>query len=329
MLIIESGKDVPDSARRGVVAIGNFDGVHRGHQALLDTAKRQARHIRAPFGVVTFEPHPRSFFRPQQPLFRLSPAPLKQRLMRAIGADFLVVLEFNRALAQLEAEQFIRKFIVEHLRAAHVVTGYDFHFGHGRKGNPEMLRRLAPTRFEVTIVDQVTDDDGQAPFSSSAIRNQLRHGRVGEAALNLGYRWQLTGEVVKGDGRGAAIGFPTANIGLDPSIEPLNGIYAVSVRHAGRSYHGAGYIGERPTFATGRRFLEVHLLEFAGDLYSHIIDVVFVDLIRADMKFSSATKLIDQMRQDTAEVCRRLTEIEHWDPLRRFAISRLQADGLL
>ena len=171
--------------------------------------------------------------------------------MRAMGVDFFMVVKFDRALAQLEAEEFVTRFIVERLAAAHVVTGYDFHFGHGRKGNPEMLRRLASASFDVTIVDQVTDDDGQAPFSSSAIRNELRHGRVGDAAHGLGYWWQVTGEVVRGDGRGAAIGFPTANIALDAATELLDGIYAVRVRHAGLSYRGAGYVGVRPTFDSG------------------------------------------------------------------------------
>jgi riboflavin kinase/FMN adenylyltransferase len=249
--------------------------------------------------------------------------------MRAMGADFFVVLEFDRALAKLEAEEFVTTFIVERLEAAHVVTGYDFHFGHGRKGNPETLRRLASTRFDVTIVDQVTDDDGQAPFSSSAIRNDLRHGRVGEAAHSLGYRWQVTGEVVRGDTRGGAIGFPTANIRLDTAIEPLDGIYAVRVRHAGQSYGGAGYIGMRPTFATDRRFLEVHLFDFSGNLYGQVIDVLFVDLIRPDMQFSSVGELVERMRQDCAEAARRLAVVENNDPLRSFALGLLQSDGLL
>ena len=329
MLIVAGDDAVPAAARRGVVAIGNFDGVHRGHQKLLNTARARAQREGAPFGVVTFEPHPRSYFRPLQPPFRLSPAPLKERLMRAMGADFLVVLEFNRALAQLEAEEFITTFMVERLETLHVVTGYDFHFGHGRKGNQETLRRLASTRFAVTIVDQVTDDDGQAPFSSSAIRNELRHGRVGEAAHSLGYWWLVTGAVVRGDGRGEAIGFPTANITFDTTLEPLDGIYAVRVRHAGVSYDGAGYVGVRPTFATGRKFLEVHLFDFSGDLYDQVIDVLFVDLIRPDMKFSSVAELVEGMRRDCAEAFRRLADVERGDPMRRFALGLLQSEGRL
>ncbi len=329
MLIVAGEDAVPAKARRGVVAIGNFDGVHRGHQALLGTAERQARHGGAPFGIVTFEPHPRTFFRPDQPLFRLSPQPLKERLVRALGADFLVVLEFDRAFARLEAGEFVSRCIVERLAAVHVVTGYDFHFGHGRKGNPETLHRLAEGRFSVTIVDQVTDDDGQAPFSSSAIRNDLRHGRVAEAAHSLGYWWQLTGEVIRGDGRGRAIGFPTANIRLAPAIEPLDGIYAVRVSHAGHSYDGAGYIGPRPTFAGGQKFLEVHLFNFSGDLYGQVIDVLFIDLIRPDMKFDSVAGLVERMRQDCREAARRLDAAAASDPMRAFAIGRLQARGAL
>lgn len=329
-MLTAAGDDaLPTAARRGVVAIGNFDGVHRGHQALLRTARRRAQESGAPFGAVTFEPHPRSFFRPLEPLFRLSPAPLKQRLMHAMAADFYVVLRFDRRLAQLEAEEFVSMYIVERLAAAHVVTGYDFHFGHGRKGSPETLRRLAPATFGVTIVDQVTDDDGQAPFSSSAIRNELRHGRVGEAAHGLGYWWQVTGEVVRGDGRGGGIGFPTANIALDAAMELRDGIYAVRVRNAGESYRGAGYIGVRPTFETGRRFLEVHLLDFSGDLYGRVIDVQFIDLIRPDRKFPSAAELVEQMRRDCAAAAGRLAAIDGSDPMLEFEIGRLQSVGRL
>jgi riboflavin kinase/FMN adenylyltransferase len=328
-MLIVAGDAIPAVARGAVVAIGNFDGVHRGHQALLDSTRRLAKQNRAPFGVVTFEPHPRSFFRPLQPLFRLSPASLKERLMAAMAADFMVVLEFNRALAQLEAEDFVSDFIVGRLAAAHVVTGYDFHFGHGRKGNPEMLRRLSVGRFDVTIVDQVTDDDGQAPFSSSAIRNELRHGRVKEAAHGLGYWWQVNGEVVRGAGRGRTIGFPTANLALAATVELPDGIYAVKVRQAGQRYHAAGYIGGRPTFSAGPRFLEVHLFEFDGDLYGRTIDVWFVDLVRPDMRFSSVAELVGRMRDDCAEISRQLVALDTSDPMRHFEIGRLQAEGRL
>lgn len=316
--------------RRGVVAIGNFDGVHRGHQALLSMAREEASQIGAPFGLLTFEPHPRVLFRPEQPFFRLTPWPLKQRLIAAMGADFQLTLDFNRALASLEARDFVENILVRRLAVSKVVTGYDFHFGRGRRGNPELMRRLGDSSgFAVTTVDQVTDDDGLAPFSSSAIRNELRHGRVAEAASSLGYWWIISGKVVEGDRRGRTLGFPTANLALDPGVEPMEGIYAVRLRIEGERHFGVGYVGSRPTFATGSRFLEVYIFDFERDIYAKPVDVEFLGFIRPDEKFASPQVLVAQMRTDGENAANLLRRIETDDPMMKFPLGRLQGAGRL
>ena len=316
--------------RRGVVAIGNFDGVHRGHQALLSLARAEASRIGAPFGVLTFEPHPRLLFRPEQPLFRLTPSPLKERLIAATGADYLLTLAFDRALAGVEADDFVDNILLQRLGVSKVVTGYDFHFGRGRKGNPELMRTLGDSMgFAVITVDQVTDDDGLAPFSSSAIRNDLRHGRVVEAAASLGYWWMISGKVVAGDRRGRTLGYPTANLNLEAGVEPLEGIYAVRMRIQGERHFGAGYVGSRPTFATGSRFLEIFIFDFDREIYAEQVDAEFLGFIRPDEKFPSSEALADQMRKDCEGAADLLRRIEAEDPMMEFPLGRLQAEGRL
>ncbi len=315
-----------------VVAIGNFDGLHRGHQELLGIAHRLAKARKVPFGILTFEPHPRSYFKPQEPVFRLTPPDLKVRLAKHLGADFLYALDFNGVLAATEPEDFVAQHLVQHLGVSHVVTGYDFHFGKGRKGNPELLQSMgAENRFDVTVVEQVTDDSGQAPFSSSSIRSALRRGHVKAAAQELGYDWTVMGEVVHGDKRGRTIGFPTANIILDPGSEPFRGIYAVDVRDAAAApgtgaWMGAAYFGDRPTFNTNRTFLEVHLLDQDLDLYGRTLMVSFIDLVRGDKTFNGVQELVAQMRLDCDAVRRVLLE----GTMRASTVlAKLQSKGLL
>ncbi|HKR24108.1 MAG TPA: bifunctional riboflavin kinase/FAD synthetase [Allosphingosinicella sp.] len=330
MRVLEAGDAVPDDFRGGVVAIGNFDGVHRGHQALLAVASAEARRARRPWGVLTFEPHPRTFFRPSEPLFRLSPPDLKSRLIAGLGADFLMTIPFDRALAALEPDAFVATRLLAPLAPSTVVTGYDFHFGHGRKGNPDTMRRLgAELGFAVSVVEQVTDESGLSPFSSSTIRGALRHGRVREAADGLGYWWMLAGPPVRGDGRGRSLGFPTANIVIDDGVDPKEGIYAVRVGIDRRWHDGVAYIGDRPTFATGRRFLEVFLFDFDRELYGVGLDVAFLDFIRPDRAFESTDALVAQMRADCDQARTALAAIAADDPMRRHLLGRLQAEARL
>jgi riboflavin kinase/FMN adenylyltransferase len=335
MQLISGTGAVPGECRGAVIAIGNFDGVHRGHQTLLEVAEAEARRLGRPWGVMSFEPHPRTFFKPDEPVFRLTPGPLKARLVAALGASFMVVVPFDRAFSDLAPEDFIRRHLVERLGVAHVVTGYDFHFGKGRKGSPATMAGLGKALgFGVSIVDQVTDEgDQHSPFSSSSIRQALRHGHVAAAARELGYHWSVLGEVVRGDQRGRAIGFPTLNIVLDAGADPFRGIYAVRVRDAAIkgaiAWPGAGYFGDRPTFDTGRTFLEVYLIGFEGDLYGRQVMVEFIDLIRPDRRFGSIAELVEQMRSDCRDALARLDAVKRHDPVAQFPLGAMQAQGRL
>ena len=335
MRLLASQEMMPQEFRGAIVAIGNFDGVHRGHQKLLDETRSKAAREGKPWGVLTFEPHPRTFFKPSEPVFRLTPPALKTRLVAALGASFIQILDFNRELSSLEAADFVARHLVERLGVAHVVTGYDFHFGRGRKGSPSSLVEFGQSHgFGVSIIDQVTDEgDLHSPFSSSSIRQALHHGHMADAARELGYHWTVMGEVVRGDGRGKSIGFPTLNIVLEPGAEPFRGIYAVRVRDAARkggvAWQGAGYFGDRPTFETGHTFLEVYLLDFSGDLYGRTLFVELVDLIRPDRRFVSVAELSAQMHKDCAEAKLRLDRLHANNPLTAYPLGRLQQEGML
>jgi riboflavin kinase/FMN adenylyltransferase len=325
---IYSTQDKLDLTHKGaVIAIGNFDGLHRGHQTLLAMANEKAKVSRKPVGLLTFEPHPRSFFKPQEPVFRLTPLNLKARLAAHLGVDFMTALSFDAALANLTPEDFVLHHLVQRLGASHIITGYDFHFGKGRKGTPELLRTMGEIHgFGVTVVDQVTDDDGHAPFASSSIRSALRRGHVKGAAHELGYDWTVMGEVVHGDKRGRTIGFPTANIILESGAEPFRGIYAVNVHAAdgGPRWMGAAYFGDRPTFNTNRTFLEVFLLDQDLDLYGKTLLVSFVDMVRGDKTFRSVEELVAQMKTDCEDVRRILTTR---DVVRDSKLAALQSAG--
>ncbi|NNF77722.1 MAG: bifunctional riboflavin kinase/FAD synthetase [Rhizobiales bacterium] len=330
MPLIAGNGPVADEYRGGVIAVGNFDGMHRGHQKVLALAAEQAKTLSAPLGVMTFEPHPRTFFRPDQPLFRLTPLDLKSDLMHAAGADYVFALDFNADLAGQEAEDFIRSELHKRLGARHVVTGYDFHFGKGRKGSPDLIASMGTDLgFGATVVEQVTDDDGLAPFSSSAIREALRRGEVRQAAEQLGYWWCVRGPVVKGDQRGRTIGFPTVNIEMNNDGHPANGIYACRVRctETGQTWNGAGYVGDRPTFDRKGVVLEVHLLDFEGDLYGRNLSVQFNGYIRPDHRYEGVEKLVAQMTADCEQISAQLAGLEAHDPIAAFPLGTAQAAG--
>jgi riboflavin kinase / FMN adenylyltransferase len=313
MKLLQQHDEVAAPLRGGVVAIGNFDGLHRGHQALLAVAGDIAKQSGVPLGILTFEPHPRSFFKPHEPVFRLTPPALKARIAADHGVDFIYAVNFNVELANSTPEDFVREHLVGALGVSHVVTGFDFHFGKGRKGNAELLKSLGHEfGFQVTSVDQVTDEKTNAPFSSSSIRSALRRGHVKAATHELGYDWTVMGEVVHGDKRGRTIGFPTANIILEAGAEPFRGIYAVQVRDVAApadapAWMGAAYFGDRPTFNTNRTFLEVHLLDQDIDLYDRTLLVSFVDVVRGDKTFKGVEDLVTQMKIDCEDVRRILT----------------------
>jgi len=301
MQVLHGTDSIPADARGAALAIGNFDGVHRGHQALIAATKQAADRLGRKAGAVLFEPHPREFFQPDKPHFRLTPLPRKLELLERFGLGLAVVLRFDAALAGLAAEAFIERVIVAALGASHIVIGYDFRFGKARSGDPDTLRRAGEARgFGVTIVGQVAEA-GEV-FSSNAIRAELAQGDVQGAAHMLGHWWQVTGRVIGGAKRGSGLGFPTANIALHRDTALGHGIYAARVRVDGEHYGGAAYLGTRPMFDDGEPVLEVFLLDFDGDLYGREVGVEFIDFVRADARLPSIEALQKQMANDCARV---------------------------
>jgi riboflavin kinase/FMN adenylyltransferase len=287
-----------DSLRGATVAIGNFDGVHRGHKAVIAAALARARGLGKPAAALTFEPHPRTFFDPEEPLFRLTPEAAKLRLLAATGLDGAIVLAFNAELAKVSAEDFVARVLVERFAISGAAIGFNFHFGANRAGSPEFLQAQGKRRgFAVDIVPPLLD--GGQPVSSGPIRAALAEGRPQEAAGFLGYPWFVSGTVIHGDRRGRELGFPTANLRLDPACALRHGIYAVRTAVAGRRYDGVASFGRRPMFDTGAVLLEVFLFDFSGDLYGATIDVAFIAWLREEAVFASAKDLVRQMEEDS------------------------------
>ncbi|MGH6771808.1 MAG: bifunctional riboflavin kinase/FAD synthetase [Xanthobacteraceae bacterium] len=284
--------------RGAVVAIGNFDGVHRGHRAVIAAAMARARALGRPAAALTFEPHPRGFLRPQEPLFRLTDETAKLRLLAGAGLDGAIVLRFDAELAALTAEDFVNRILVEKLGVAGVAIGFDFHFGMNRAGSPDYLAAEGARRgFAVDVVPRF-EDDGRR-ISSGPIRAALAEGRVAEAAQMLGYPWFITGEVVHGDKRGRDLGYPTANLMSDPMCALRHGIYAVRVGAGGGRHDGVASFGRRPMFDIGTVLLESFLFDFSGDLYGQTIDVAFIEWIRPEQAFNSVQDLVRRMDDDS------------------------------
>ncbi|MBI3433882.1 MAG: bifunctional riboflavin kinase/FAD synthetase [Proteobacteria bacterium] len=288
----------PGALRGTVIALGNFDGVHRGHRAVIGTAITRARALGAPAAVMTFEPHPRAYFKPDEPLFRLTDDANKLRLLAMTGLDGTVVMTFDADLAAMTATDFVRRVLVGALQVRGVVVGFNFHFGHNRAGTPEFLRAQGKAHgFSVDIVPAHVDN-GQV-VSSGPIRAALAEGDVSAAAALLGYPWFVTGDVVQGDRRGRDLGFPTANLRLDPACGLRHGIYAVRATVGGKRHDGVASFGRRPMFDTGAVLLEVFLFDFSADIYGQAIDVAFVAWIRPEMHFDTIEDLVRRMQEDT------------------------------
>lgn len=306
---------VPEAGRGAVVAIGNFDGVHRGHQAVIGKAQRLAREFEAPAGVLTFEPHPRRYFQPDSPPFRLTPFRVKTRLLQTLGLDSLFPLPFNRALASLTAEDFVERVLAHGLGARHVVVGDNFRFGRQRLGDTDLLARLGPRHgFGVTVMRRVMAA-GTEPYSSSHVREQLQAGNPTRAALLLGRYFEIEGRVRHGAKRGRTLGYPTANIGLDDILQPAFGVYAVRAQlygGGGTWIAGVANIGISPMFNYREPLLEVHLFDFEGDLYGKHLRVALVDRLRGEMTFDGLPALIRQMDEDSRRA-RVTLAWEEWD----------------
>jgi riboflavin kinase / FMN adenylyltransferase len=302
MKILRHYRDPPVDAKGAVVALGNFDGVHLGHRALLLEAKSMAAELDRPFAALVFEPYPREFFRPNDEPFRLTPFRAKAGLLSELGVDLLIVLTFDSAMASMSAQDFVLDVLVNELAVAHVVIGKDFRFGKGRAGDASVLGYMGEMEGFGTTVFSPVIADGQVKISSTDIREALKAGKPDEAARLLGHWWRVGGHVAQGEKRGRLIGYPTANLKIEQTLQPAFGIYAVRAHLPdGRVFDGAASFGIRPTFALDSPLLEVHLFGFSGDLYGALIAVEFVAYLRPEKHFDSVDALKAQIAADCSE----------------------------
>ena len=309
MRIFRHYTDLPSDARDVVVAIGNFDGVHKGHQEVINEAGTIARAMGVPWAVLTFEPHPTSVFKPDSEPFRLTTMRTKVRVIEEMGVDQVLVQHFDKEFASLDADGFIQKVLLDGLGARHVVSGYDFEFGKGRGGNPDLLlKRGREKGFGFTAVPKVTDAAGEV-YSSTRVRNELKAANPRAAAEILGTPFEIEGRVEHGDARGRELGYPTANLTMGDYLHPATGIYAVQ---AGidegldtKWMDGAGSFGYRPQFGGKHELMEVYLFDFDDDLYGKNMRVRLIEYLRPEMKFDG----LDELKAQIADDCVKVREI--------------------
>ena len=317
MRIYRHYNELSEDHRNGAIAIGNFDGVHLGHSEVINRAGRFAHERGIPWGVLTFEPHPRLVFNTGEPPFRLTPFHIKARQIEVMGVEFLVVVRFDLEFAKVTAEDFVSRVLVQGFEASYVVSGFDFVFGHNRVGTTEFLRAKGiHFGFGTSGIKQVLDQDGEI-ISSTRIREFLAAGKPRDAARLLGGRVEIEGRVAQGDQRGRTIGFPTANIELDTNTRPKIGVYAIQAgidRGPDTVWHdGVANLGYRPTFNGDKCVLEAHLFDFDEDIYGAHLRVALVDYIRPEHKFDGIEELTAQIKKDCAQSKEILTKesIEH------------------
>ena len=304
MHIFRHYDNLPADVIGSAVAIGNFDGIHLGHQAVIREAGRIAQDADIPWAVLTFEPHPRELFSPGDDPYRLTPFRIKARQIEELGVDALFVLHFDPEFAKLSAEGFIKNVLVGGLSARHVVSGYDFVFGNKRAGNCDLLlHKGKEDGFDFTCVSAV--DDGEKVYSSTRVRKYLAAGDPVAAAGVLGRSFEIEGRVEQGDQRGRTIGFPTANVHLGEYLRPARGVYAVRAgidEGSDTVWHdGVANLGIRPTFDGEDLVLEVHLFDFDGDLYNRHLRVALIDYLRPEQKFDGLDALKSQIAADGAQ----------------------------
>jgi riboflavin kinase/FMN adenylyltransferase len=307
MQVFRDWRTLPDEARGATVALGNFDGVHLGHATVLRAA--HAARPDAPLAVLTFEPHPREVFRPDDPPFRLTLSAERADALAALGCSLLYELPFNQVFSLMMADTFVSEVLHRGLDARHLTTGVDFAFGHRRGGDAAFLAaRAEALGMGVTQVPALTDAGG--PLSSTRIRRALQDGYPERATAELGRPWAIRGDVAHGDKRGRTIGFPTANVVLGRHLEPARGVYAVTIRLAdGTMYNGVANIGRRPTVSEGPESrLEVNLFDFSGDIYGSEITVALIAYIRPEVRFSGLDALKAQIAVDADQARRLLSE---------------------
>lgn len=304
MQFFRSMDDLPAASRGGVLAMGSFDGFHRGHQNVVGKAAQLAEQMNVPLGVFTTEPHPRMVFQPDIEPFSLTPLQTKARLLEDFGVDFLYALPFNKQVASMPAQDFVLNILLAKLGALHLVFGYDYRFGQGRGGGANVLTWMGHQEgFGTTQLEPIgvgVEGNAGEIYSSTLVRDAIREGLVRRAAALLGHWWSVEGEVKKGDQRGRLIGFPTANIEIGEFIKPRLGVYAVRVHRPSKGDHfvGVANVGKRPTFDKTDVLLEAHLFDFDDDLYGEPLQVDFVSYIRSERKFDGIESLKAQIAQD-------------------------------
>ncbi len=304
MIRLTHDQPMPESLHGSVIALGNFDGFHLGHQAVVSRAIAMGFHERRPVIVATFEPHPVRFFKPDVPPFRLMTLDQRQRLFAQAGADGMLVFNFDHGLATTSAEDFVAEILAKRLGVGAVVTGTDFTFGRGRAGNAEAMRALGSAQGIETETVAPVILDGE-PVSSSRIRQALASGDPATATRLLTRPFAIEAVVERGDGRGHDLGFPTANVSLGRYQRPAHGIYAVRVRLDDATEHGGvASFGVRPMFEGGDEVLETYIFDWDGDLYGRTIEVDLIAYIRPEAKFDSIDALVERMREDEAEARR-------------------------
>lgn len=306
MKLFQDIKNISQDAQNAVIAIGNFDGVHRGHQIILQKAKSIADDLGKPFGVLTFAPHPRRLFRPDDPPFRLTPFDVKIDRLRASGLDFVCSLGFDWDFASQSADGFIEEIVRNGLNPAHIIVGYDFCFGQLRKGKPEDFQAAG---FETTIIQEIAEAGEK--LSSSAVRQVLRTGDIKAANTILGWEWEMRGEIIKGDQRGRELGYPTANVKLGETVHPAYGIYATFVQIEGEDIWrpSATNIGIRPMFEVPVAQVESFIFDFDEEIYGKTLRVRPVKRLRGEAKFDSLDDLIAQMDKDCGQAKKILGEV--------------------
>jgi len=299
--VIRDWRDLPVSQRGAAVAVGAFDGVHRGHQAVIASARAAAQRLGAPLAVVSFDPHPRRLFQPEAAPFRLMTADQMARAMAPLGVDRLYLIPFDREMAGMTDEEFARRVLSEGLGVAHAAVGFDFTFGKGRSGSPEALRTYGQDLgFTVSVTDRIDDVSG-LKLSSSAVREALKAGDMNRAAAILGRPFAIQGEVIHGDKRGRTIGVPTANIAMGDYMRPAYGVYATRTRLPdGRVVNGVANLGVRPMFEIEQPLLEVWLLDFNESLYGQTLETELIAFLRGEMKFDGLDALKVQIEADAA-----------------------------
>ena len=300
--IVRGWRDLPPAHRGAAVAIGAFDGVHRGHQAVIAGARDAAARLGAPLAVVSFDPHPRRWFQPDAAPFRLMTPDQMARALAPLGVDRLYLLPFDGEMAAMSDEQFAREVLGEGLGIRHAAVGFDFTFGKGRTGSPEALRRYGETAgFTVSVAERLDDADG-LKLSSSAVREALKAGDMARAAAILGRPFAVAGEVIHGDKRGRTIGVPTANVSLGGYMRPAYGVYATRTRLPdGRLIDGVANLGVRPMYPTEDPLLEVWLFDFNEELYGQTVETELVAFLRGELKFDGLDALKVQIEQDAAD----------------------------